>query len=352
MADKHDERIQNMLDWYKSNKENYKKFSRLVLSKTLNALKERNIQIAYSSYREKNLTSLENKCRKKIYDDNKKTDVLKYTDPKNEIMDFAGVRIVTYLKSDIPLIKNVIENLFCVDQKNSVDKIDELSENEIGYLSTHYIVSLKEVSFDETKFKNFKCEIQIRTVLQDAWSQIFHDRQYKAGFNGFVPSNEINRKTNLIAGSLELIDDQIDDLVRQYDLMNSKMTKEVNFQKILDLKISQSSLSEYCRIKFKDRVNRYYSAKTTLSILNKYELVHIRDIDNIVPINFADAIMKSDQVTIDKLISYILIIQNPEKYFSLLGDNYIKTISHKSTEILDGFVDIHNICEKHNVTIE
>lgn len=352
IVNKNDERLKNMLAWYESNKDNYRKFSQLVLEKILDALDERKILIANSSYREKSLSSLKDKCQKKVYDDNKKIETLKYTDPKNEIMDFAGVRIVTYLKSDIPLIKSIIENLFCIDYENSGDKIDELSENEIGYLSMHYIVSLKEYSYEHNKYKSFKCEIQIRTVLQDAWSQIFHDRQYKSGINGIVPSYELKRKTNLIAGSLELIDDQIDELVHQYDSMNRHALKESQYQRILDLKISSSSLSDYCRIKFKDRVNRYYNAEFTVSILHKYNLVYIRDLDNMVQDRFVDAIMKSDQVTIDKLISYILIIANSEKYFSLLDSDSIKTISHKSTEILNGFVDIDKICEKHNVTIE
>lgn len=352
LSDKNDERVKNLLDWYAEAQDNYCKFSKLILNKILDALQERKIQIAYYSNRVKTLDSLKEKSQRKVYTGDEKVEKLKYTDPKNQIMDFAGVRIVAYLMSDIPLIKNVVENLFCIDDENSGDKIDELSENEIGYLSMHYIVSLKAPSYEQSRYKNLKCEVQIRTVLQDAWSQIFHDRQYKSGVNGIVPSYELKRKTNLIAGSLELIDAQINNLVNQYDSMNDNILKEVYYQSILDLEISPKSLVEYCRIKFNDRVNKYYSAESVMSILHKYDLKYIRDIDNIVQTSFVEAIMKSDQVTIDKLISYILIIENAEKFFSLLNGDNSKKISVKSSEILSGFVDISNICEKYNVSKE
>lgn len=352
MVDKKDERLSNTLAWYESNKKNYHKFSKLVLEKILEALEERKILIAYSSCREKGIKSLKDKCEKTIYDKESKKEILKYNNPKNEITDFAGVRIVTYLKSDISLVKNVVENLFCIDYENSGDKIDTLSENEIGYLSMHYIVSLKDYSYEHNKYKGFKCEVQIRTVLQDAWSQIFHDRQYKSGFNGIMPSYELKRRTNLIAGSLELIDDQIDNLVQQYDSMNKKALKELEYQKILDLEIYPSSLFDYCRIKFKDRINRYYNADSTITLLHEYDFKYIRDIDNIVQDRFVEAIMKTNQVTIDKLISYILIIADPEKYFSLSSGDYFKRISKQSIELLSGFVEIDDICDKHNVVIE
>ena len=94
----------------------------------------------------------------------------------------AGVRIVCYLPQDILPIQNIVESLFDVDRDNSMNKADLLNSNKVGYLSVHYIVSLKEefLSGEQRKYKGMKCEIQLRTVLQDAWSQVFHDRQYKS----------------------------------------------------------------------------------------------------------------------------------------------------------------------------
>ncbi len=47
------------------------------------------------------------------------------------------------------------------------------------------------------KFKDKKFEIQIRTILQHAWAEIEHDRDYK--FTGELPIN-IKRRFRILAG--------------------------------------------------------------------------------------------------------------------------------------------------------
>ena len=220
MTQQENERLKNFIDWYSSTYSNYCQFSELILQKIITALNERDFVIAYSSSRAKDIDSLIKKCKKTICDKESGEFVLKYDNPQKQITDLAGVRIVTYLKTDIDAIKKIIERLFTIDVDNSGDKIDAMSDNEIGYLSMHYIVSLKEITFETSKFKDYKCEIQIRTILQDAWAQIFHDRQYKGILNDVCYSYEIKRKTSLIAGALELIDNQITDLVSEYDSLN------------------------------------------------------------------------------------------------------------------------------------
>ena len=156
----------------------------------------------------------------------------------------------------------------------------------------------------------------------------------------------------MIAGSLELIDDQLDVLVQEYDYLNKDFLKESQFQNVLDLEISSVSLVEYCKIKFKGIVNRFYNEQATILVLNKYGFKYIRDIDNVVQDRFVDIILTTDQVTIDKLVSYILIIANCDKYFSLIGSDCFKSISKRSKSVLIGFVDIDNICAKYNIVTE
>lgn len=123
------------------------------------------------------------KCKKREYTNGK--DVLKYRDSKSQITDLAGVRVVYYLPQDIPPIQRIIKNIFKIDYKNSMDKSNEVGMNTVGQ-----------------KFKSMKCEIQLRTVLQDAWSQVFHYHQYKNNAkNGKIPE-KILRETNLISDAL------------------------------------------------------------------------------------------------------------------------------------------------------
>ena len=213
------------------------------------------------------------------------------------------------------------------------------------------IVSLKEITFETSKFKDYKCEIQIRTILQDAWAQIFHDRQYKGILNDVCYSYEIKRKTSLIAGALELIDNQITDLVSEYDSLNDVLLDGVRFRELLDEEINATTVAAYCKTKSKGQITRYYNTEATISQLKAYNLTYVRDLDNIVQNQFINAVVEINQITIDKLISYILIIADDKKYFSLSTGNTIKSISKESFDLLNKFVNMEQICVDQQITI-
>lgn len=352
MTDVEQKRIDNMLAWYEANRSNYVDFSSVVLGKIEKALEERDILIASSSCRAKTPSSLEAKCKKTVWKEDTNEYELKYTDPKSQIMDFAGARIVAYLKSDVISICRIVENLFEIDYENSGDKRTILSENEVGYLSVHYIVSLKEYSFEHKKYKGYKCEVQIRTILQDAWAQIFHDRQYKNKSAPSVPDYDLRRNTGLVAGALELIDNQIDTLVRKYDSLNQIGIGNAAYQELLDSQITMESVSQYCKMRFFGLVNRYYNADVIIFTLKECGFEIIRDIDNIVQENFVEAVTKANQITIDKLITYLLIISDAATYFSLPRDKIVGSISRESFDLLNEFVNMGSICEKNHIKIE
>lgn len=54
------------------------------------------------------------------------------------------------------------------------------------------------------------CEIQVRTVLQHAWAELTHNRNYKLGAN--LPL-QIQRKINLYSGMLEIADEGFSEIV-------------------------------------------------------------------------------------------------------------------------------------------
>jgi len=80
-------------------------------------------------------------------------------------------------------------------------------ENTIfGYISLHYIIKLNAARKqlpEYERFKEWKAEIQIRTILQHAWADIEHDLGYKS--KDTVPRN-IQRDFNRLSGLLELAD--------------------------------------------------------------------------------------------------------------------------------------------------
>jgi ppGpp synthetase/RelA/SpoT-type nucleotidyltranferase len=100
----------------------------------------------------------------------------------DEITDIVGVRIITYLESDVNNLYDLITKEFTIDTQNSIDK-RILADNQFGYRSLHVVVSLNSERCKLTeykKFENLKCEIQIRSILQHAWAEIEHDLGYKS----------------------------------------------------------------------------------------------------------------------------------------------------------------------------
>jgi ppGpp synthetase/RelA/SpoT-type nucleotidyltranferase len=138
----------------------------------------------------------------------KKLDRKDYVDPFNEIMDFAGVRVVCLYPSDLEKIEDIIVREFEVVERS--DKQDELGVSEFGYSAVHFIVRLgrsSEAGHDD--LKHLVCEVQVRTVLQDAWAIIQNHLVYKQ--ESQIP-DRLHRKLNSLAGLCEVADDQFERL--------------------------------------------------------------------------------------------------------------------------------------------
>lgn len=125
-----------------------------------------------------------------------------------DITDLAGARVITHFSDDVDVVANLVESEFKIDKANSIDKRAMLDPDRFGYLSLHYVVSLKrerEKLQEYSAFKGLKIEIQIRSILQHTWAEIEHDIGYKSSIE--VPRG-IKRKFSRMAGLLELADQE------------------------------------------------------------------------------------------------------------------------------------------------
>ncbi|XKH02154.1 hypothetical protein LG325_05055 [Marinobacter nauticus] len=151
-------------------------------------------------------------------------------DSLNQITDIVGIRIITHYSDEVDKIAEIIETEFNVDIENSVDKRSILDPDRFGYLSLHYVVSIKPERsklLEYKRFADFKFEIQIRSILQHTWAEIEHDIGYKAKVE--VPK-PIRRKFSRLAGLLELADDQFvqirDDLIGYENAIRRNIGKD------------------------------------------------------------------------------------------------------------------------------
>ncbi|MCJ7446388.1 MAG: hypothetical protein MUO72_01715 [Bacteroidales bacterium] len=156
-------------------------------------------------------TKTRSSLSKKIDDKSEKYNKLE------DITDIAGLRIITFLESEIETIAGIIKKEFQIDPINSIDKRKHEAD-QFGYKSLHYVVSIKQSRCKLTeykKFANLKCEIQLRSILQHAWAEIEHDLGYKGEQSIPFP---YRRGFSRISALLETADREFDRL--KIDLTN------------------------------------------------------------------------------------------------------------------------------------
>jgi len=123
---------------------------------------------------------------------------------KNHITDLIGLRVVSLYESDVEKIKDVLANEFEVIEITDKIKDIESKESSFGYKGLHVDLKLKaprETMREYSRYSDFRFEVQIRTIIQDAWSVLDHKIKYKKS----IPL-PLKRRINTLAALFELAD--------------------------------------------------------------------------------------------------------------------------------------------------
>jgi len=237
-------------------------------------LKKAEIEVAAVTFRAKTLASFLEKTRRKPY-----------KNPLTEITDIAGVRVVCLYSPDTSEVQKLIRKEF--DLVEEVDKLKEKSSEEFGYSAKHFIIRLGKSSsgarYDD--LKNLVCEIQVRTVLQDAWAIIQHHLVYKKEAD--VPE-ALQRKLNSLSGLLETADDQFDSIRRERLAYLKTLERSKNEpDDFLKADFNMDSFTAYARWKFPHLKLENFTgqAKIVFSMMKKDEHPSLKDLDQIVEAN-------------------------------------------------------------------
>jgi putative GTP pyrophosphokinase len=160
-----------------------------------------------------------------------------------DLTDIAGVRVITYYSSDVDRVADIVRRKFSVDSEHSIDKRALLDPDRFGYLSLHYVVSLRKSYAKLTEYKRLmrlKAEIQLRSILQHAWAEIEHDLGYKSKYA--IPIR-MRRRFSRLSGLLELADYEFDGLrknLRDY-------SEEIASAQDIDISVDKISLAHFIK---------------------------------------------------------------------------------------------------------
>lgn len=236
-----------ILEEYREQLPTFQKMEKIVMAQLKKCLSENSILVTAVEGRIKKEESLAGKLELKGS---------KYT-TLTDLTDIFGARIITFYNDDVDKISALMEKLFEIDWKNSVDKRRMHQLDSFGYLSLHYICKIpKALYHDENmpELNEFRFELQMRTALQHVWANMYHDIGYKSGIDAPI---EHLRTLNRLAGMLELADDEfsrIRNTINEYRYKVEALVKDGKFEQV---NLDGDSFTRYLQLEpFKRLTNK------------------------------------------------------------------------------------------------
>jgi putative GTP pyrophosphokinase len=305
------------VEWYRTNRPLYAALAENVKGICDRLLAHSKIENLSITYRAKTLESFTEKMDRKGY-----------SDPKEEMTDLAGVRIITFIESDAVRAAELVRSSFKIYPGKSLDKSTELGVNQVGYRSIHYVCDLGEERLklpEMNMFKELVFEMQIRTVLQHAWAEIEHDRNYK--LSGILPPI-LQRRLHLVAGSLELADREFNAIASEVDQYAEEVAVTAKQGK-LETAIDSISLLEY----FKTKVPNFPELDRTrldlaVNELRDYGIQTLEGLNKICKKDLTDAhnARKNPMDNLLGIVRLAMMLDDLEKYLNQVWKNHFQAI--------------------------
>lgn len=123
---------------------------------------------------------------------------------KDCITDLIGMRVICLYEEDISKVVDTLRANFCVLEETDKIKKVETTEDTFGYKGFHMDVVMNDARKALPEYRRFcglRYEVQVRTIIQDAWSVLDHKIKYKKA----IPA-KLKRRINTLAALFELAD--------------------------------------------------------------------------------------------------------------------------------------------------
>ncbi len=170
-----------------------------------------------------------------------------FADPLEQITDQIGLRVITYIHSDVEAVAHLLGDALTVLDDRDMGQ-ETAREGRFGYASRHLLVTPRAA--DETSYDLLmgrRAQVQVRTVLQHAWAEFEHAIRYK----GTIPAEyapDLDRRFTLAAGLLELADREFSEIRHR---LQASVT-DVPEQDAHDPRISSEDLAAFLASQYAD----------------------------------------------------------------------------------------------------
>jgi ppGpp synthetase/RelA/SpoT-type nucleotidyltranferase len=215
----------NLAQYVAGQQGQYKDFAELVEGMLEVSIRgNRQLRLQQVQSRAKNPASLKGKLEK--------VGLLESNAIEDEIKDLAGCRLIFYTNSDVAafLSSGILQEHFKVDWERTKfhHPVPMASEKPRLFISNNFVVKLKEELAQRPEFERFRgirCEVQVQTILNHAWSEMEHDILYKRprleGFGGRLMSDIDERMQKIMRDYLIPAGYEFQKVVNDFERLSS-----------------------------------------------------------------------------------------------------------------------------------
>lgn len=253
-----------------------------------------------------------------------------------ELTDMMGIRIICAFIEDLHEVEKQVRDNFTVKEVEYKGSGDNF--REFGYESIHVLVSIPEDCMPAdpqiTIPKDIVCEIQIRTILQDAWAEVEHELIYKTEFTPF--DMPLRRKLASINASLSLADTIFQE-IRDYQkkLQAETAERRESFYKIVDDSTTEVTSQHTQKAKEIARINPFIQGTIDDMLL---EAIHAHNNGEMErAISIYTQILESKPVPADIVLSVVLKHRGMAYFASNNYDNALKDFQDSVSYDNNGF---------------
>lgn len=178
---------------------------------------------------------------------------------QNVVGDLLGIRLICLRLSDIKRVEEYLEFLseekilrfirkpkhkrsFVLPVEPGESIPDSLDPRYSGYSSIHYQVELGENSNAFDELKGLQVELQLRTILEEAWGEIDHKYRYVYKRSGDVLPEYIHTGFYILSTYLQAAALQAEHLCRQAEAHRFSITPKTKRKSVVPCVVDSSSI--------------------------------------------------------------------------------------------------------------